>query len=195
MTQEDNQSLFLIECPYFELKGHSILNDLHHPGFIRLPDNLSELNDYMCGPMNRKGLLCKDCIDGFGPSATSLKYKCSNCTDAWYGIPLYLAVELIPITLFYLIILIFKIHLTSAPITLLILYCHLVMYIMQFGRNEPIERLLSLDSNSPFLIGVFSLLGIWILSAILPHHSVLAAGFYPLILKYLIISPPFIHCF
>ena len=120
MTQEDNQSLFLTECPYFELKGHNLLNDIRHPGYIQLPDNVSELND-MCGPMNRKGLLCKDCIDGFGPSVTSLGYKCSNCTDAWYGIPLYLAVELIPITLFYLIILFFKVHLASAPLVFFLL--------------------------------------------------------------------------
>ena len=102
MTQGENHSLFLTECPYFELKGHKIVKDIHFQGYIRLPDNISELSDYMCGPMNRKDLLCKDCIDGFGPSVISLGYKCSNCTDAWYGILLYLAVELIPITLFYI---------------------------------------------------------------------------------------------
>ena len=92
------KSSSIAEYPYFELEGHNVTE----PGYIRLPDNISELNDYMCRSMNRKGLLCKNCIDGFGPSVTSLGYKCSNCTDAWYGIPLYLAVELIPITLFYL---------------------------------------------------------------------------------------------
>ena len=161
VTQEDNQSLFLIECPYFELKGHSILNDLHHPGFIRLPDNLSELNDYMCGPMNRKGLLCKDCIDGFGPSVTSLGYKCSNCMDAWYGIPLYLAVELIPITLFYLIILIFKIHLTSAPLVLFIFYSQVIMFEVALFRTEPVEKLVFEKEGSPLLRSVLFFYGIW----------------------------------
>ena len=40
---------------------------ISEPGFISLPENVSELNDYMCGPMNRKGLVCSECIDGFGP--------------------------------------------------------------------------------------------------------------------------------
>ena len=142
MTRGENHTLFLTECPYFELKGHKniIVEDILFIGYIRLPNNISELNDYMCGPMNRKGLLCKDCIDGFGPSVTSLGYKCSNCTDAWYGIPLYLAVELIPITLFYLIILIFKVHLTSAPMTLFIFYNQLIMYMTLFLQSTSPSR-------------------------------------------------------
>ena len=128
---ETNGDIYIAKCHYFQLKGHNVTE----LGYIQLPDNMSELNDCMCGSMNRKGFLCKDCIDGFGPSVTSLWCKCSNCTDAWYGIPLYLAVELIPITLFYMIILIFKIHLTSAPMVLFIIYHQLIMYELIFpGR-------------------------------------------------------------
>ena len=89
---ETNGNIYPTKCPYFQFNGHIVSKQ--EIEYIRLPDNISELNDYMCGPMNRKGLLCKDCIDGFGPSVTSLGYQCSNCTDTWYGIPLYLAVEL-----------------------------------------------------------------------------------------------------
>ena len=193
-TFEEGKGIFVSRCLYFQLEGHNVTE----PGYIRLPDNISELNDYMCGPMNRKGLLCKDCIDGFGPSVTSLGYKCSNCTGAWYGIPLYLAVELIPVTLFYLIILIFKVHLTSAPMTLIILYCHLIIYVLLFGRDELVESLLSLNSNSPLLVGMISLLGIWDLdfiryiappfcvsSRLLPSHIEILdyiTNFYPLFL-------------
>ena len=140
-------------------------------GYIRLPDNISELNDYMCGPMNRKGLLCKDCIDGFGPSVTSLGYKCSNCTEAWYGIPLYLAVELIPITLFYLIILIFKVNLISPPMVLFILLNQLIMYELIFERTVKLRMLLSqgMHSNGPLLRSLFFFCGIWSLNFI---HSI-----------------------
>ena len=67
-------------CVYFELSGHNI----SEPGFIILPDNISELNDYMCGPMNRKGIVCSECIDGYGPSVTSPNFRCSDCSNAWY---------------------------------------------------------------------------------------------------------------
>ena len=156
-TQNDNQEIFIAKCPYFQLEGYNVTE----PGYITLPDNVSELNDYMCGPMNRKGLLCKDCIDGFGPSVTSLGYKCSNCTDAWYGIPLYLAVELIPITLFYLIILIFKVHLTSAPMVLYIFYSQLVCYELLFSKDESVGRLLLENGSSPLFTCILLFYGIW----------------------------------
>ena len=97
MTVDDNQALFVTKCPYFQLEGHNVSD----PRNFKLPDNISELNDYMCGPMNRKGFLCEECIDGFAVSFTSMGHKCSNCTDVWYGIPLYLLIELAPITVFY----------------------------------------------------------------------------------------------
>ena len=163
---ETNGDIYIAKCHYFQLNEHNM--SLTEPGYIQLPDNISELNDYMCGPMNRKGLLCKDCIDGFGPSVTSLGYKCSNCTDAWYGIPLYLAAELIPITLFYLIILIFKVHLTSAPMVLFILYNQLIMYEMIFQRSLILRWLYSqgICSNGSLLKSLYFFYGIWNLTLI-----------------------------
>ena len=90
-------------CPYFHPNGY----ELATPGYIQLPRNLSQLNDYMCGPLNRKGRLCGECADGFGPSVTSFGYRCANCTDAWYGVPLFLVLEFVPITIFYLIVVVF----------------------------------------------------------------------------------------
>ena len=156
-TYNEVNNSYITKCPYFEFSGHNVTE----PGYIRLPDNISELNDYMCGPMNRKGLLCKDCIDGFGPSVTSLGYKCSNCTDVWYGIPLYLAVELIPITLFYLIILIFKVHLTSAPIVLFILYNQLLMNEICFHNFSALRRVILQGNGSPLLKSLLFFIGIW----------------------------------
>lgn len=83
-------------CTYFELNGHNI----SEPGFISLPENITELNDYMCGPMNRKGILCSECIDGYGPSVTSPNFRCSDCSNAWYGVPLYLLLELVPVIVY-----------------------------------------------------------------------------------------------
>ena len=62
---EETNTVSASFCTYFALDGHNI----SEPGFISLPENVSELNDYMCGPMNRKGLVCSECIDGYGTSA------------------------------------------------------------------------------------------------------------------------------
>ena len=99
--------------------------------YIRLPKNLSELNDYMCTPMNRKGLVCSECIDGFGPSVFTYGFQCANCTGAWYGIPIYLLLEFAPITVFYLLILAFQISVTKAPMTSFILCSQLMTLFLE----------------------------------------------------------------
>ena len=115
---EDTGLLSLASCPYFQSTGYNVTT----PGYILLPRNLTQLNDYMCGPLNRKGLVCNECADGFGPSVTSFGYKCANCSDTWYGVPLFLFLEFVPITVFYLIILVFQISVTSAPMPCFIMY-------------------------------------------------------------------------
>jgi len=70
-------------CPYFYYD-----NIVKHR-YIALPQNISDLNDVFCTPLNRHGLLCRDCIDGFGPSIVSIGYVCANCTEvdcfAWHS--------------------------------------------------------------------------------------------------------------
>jgi hypothetical protein len=148
MSYKEGEGTFAMECPYFQLEGH----DMAERGYIKLPSNTSDLNEYMCGSMNRKGWLCKDCIDGFGPSITSVGYKCVNCTGVWYGVPLYLLQEFVPITIFFLIILIFRIHLASAPMTCFIMYSHLQtiealldpQLPMSDILNKPVSKIISL---------------------------------------------------
>ena len=108
---EETNTVSASFCTYFALDGHN--NVTLHPTMARhisLPENVSELNDYIiCGLMNRKGLVCSKFIDGYGPSVTSPKFRCSDCSNAWYGVPLYLLLELVPVTVFYLM------HLPNQP--------------------------------------------------------------------------------
>ena len=126
---EETNTVSASLCAYFLLGGHNV----SEPGFISLPENVSELNDYMCGSMNRKGLVCSECIDGYGPSVTSPKFRCSDCSNVWYGVPLYLLLELVPVTVFYLIVLIFQINLTSAPMPSFICYSNIILIALNFN--------------------------------------------------------------
>ena len=124
MTNEE-AGTFIGECEIYSLNKNAELID---GVYVQLPNNVSELNDYMCGPMNRKGRICSECIDGFAPSVTSVGYICSNCTGAWYGVPLYLLLEFVPITLFYILVLVCQISVTSSPLTYCIFYSQVVVY-------------------------------------------------------------------
>lgn len=126
MTYEEGNGTFVGLCPYFLIDN--FLPNVSQRHYISLPESVQELNDYMCRPLNRKGRICRDCLDGFGPAVTSIGYQCSNCTETWYGIPLYLFLEFVPITIFYLFILIFRISVTSAPMTSYVMYCQLIVF-------------------------------------------------------------------
>lgn len=157
-TYEDEVGILLMKCPYFQVRGHNITSE----GYFILPSNTSKLNNYMCGPMKRKGQVCMDCIDGFGPSYTSLGYECSNCTGCWYGVPLYLLVELVPNTIFYLIILTFQIRLTSAPMIGFIWYSQTVLLEITYSGAKPISRILYQSRNaSKGLKVILALYGMW----------------------------------
>jgi hypothetical protein len=126
---------------------------------IKLPSNISELNEYMCGPLNRKGSVCSECIDGFGPSLASLGYECSNCTSTWHNIPFYILMELGPTTLFYMLILVLQINFTSAPMTGFIMYSQIVLFEILLRNNTFIRTTLA---EFPSIVGAIAMLyGIW----------------------------------
>ena len=154
---EDKEATFLGLCPSFKVDGRNV----SERRFITLPANISELNDYMCGPLNRQGLICSECIDGFAPSVTSIGYQCADCTNAWYGVPLYLLLQFIPVTVFYLLILYFKISLTCAPMTGFILYCQLVA--LTYKQHDPLRlNLTHKNAFTQYYLGILaSLCGIW----------------------------------
>ena len=134
----DTKILSLGECPYH---GFTILRYGDH-WYTQLPDNVSELNDYMCGPLNRKGRLCSECKDGYGLAATSVGFQyfeCSKCAGAGYGVPLFLLLEMFPLTVLYLVILLFQINITSGSITCFIFYSQLVVIACDhvFGGDDP----------------------------------------------------------
>ena len=116
MKRED--ATYLSTCISFRAFSRNVTDRI----YISLPENITELNDYMCGLMNRKGIACSECIDGYAPAITSLGYQCSNCVGVWYGMPLFLFLEFVPITIFYLIITASGFSVTTAPMSSFVLF-------------------------------------------------------------------------
>ena len=160
MTYTKDEGTFFARCFYFQLPPGNVTQ----VGHFLLPRNASELNDYMCTPMKRKGIVCRECIDGFGPSVTSLGYECTNCSDAWKGILLYIIAEFGPTTLFYFIVLSFRISMTSAPMTCFIMYSQIVVYALFRDRDTLNHIILQSEHNiivKYTVVTVGSLYGIW----------------------------------
>ena len=127
--------------------------------YIRLPSNVSDLNDYMCGPMNRQGPMCGQCNDGFGLAVFSIGNPCTNCTGIWYGVPLYLIIEFVPITIFYFIIILFHVNVTSAPMVAFILFSQIA--VSAFSTLISNRLIFSTSVTYRFVNILISFYGIW----------------------------------
>ena len=86
MTYDEESGTSTVSyCQYFSLQGHNI----SRPGLIDLPDNISEFNEYMCGPMNRRVLCAVNLsidMDKFGLILIQMKFEpiqkwLAYCTD------------------------------------------------------------------------------------------------------------------
>ena len=85
-------------------------------------------------------------------------------TPAWYGVITFPGpfLEFVPIIVFYLIILSFRINLTTAPMTSLVLFCQLAVY--TFTTADPESRNImqySLIAGCQILTYLSSICGVW----------------------------------
>lgn len=105
--------------------------------------NETELDDTICGPMNRRGQLCGRCIEGHGYPVYSYSLKCVNCSDSDVKNSLmkYVLVAFVPLTLFYIFIIAFKISINSGNMMGYMLICQLSTSPM------PLRSLLNAQAN------------------------------------------------
>ena len=183
-----NRSDVIGSCLY-SFVGHSLI----YP----LPCDISELNNYTCAGLNRKGQLCGRCVKGFAPPVYSYVLNCVNCTDYHLNWLKYIGVAFGPLTLFCILICIFHISATSA-------YLHGFIFFSQIITMPMILRMITsshLYKDTHFRVGTClyaSLLSIWNLDmfrlfyepfCIHPNMTVVQAlaldyiiAFYPLVL-------------
>ena len=82
--------------------------------FFPLPKNVNELDEKFCKPKQRKGKLCSKCRDGKGVSVFSSIYECIDCTESFTNWLRYFAVTILPLTVFFVIVIVFQVGVTSA---------------------------------------------------------------------------------
>ena len=94
--------------------------------YITLPNNISDLNDAMCGMYNRTGTLCGDCVSSTYLRAYSYDLSCTNCAGDWSNWIKYIVVAYVPLTIFYIVILVFKINIPSSHLQGYVLFCQIL---------------------------------------------------------------------
>ena len=104
---------------------------LIHNGHIRLPQNLTHLNTFMCGHLTRQlgSPLCGRCINGTGPSIYSFGSQCASCSIL--NILYYLLLQYAPATVIFLVIIVLRITLVSPPMVHFVMYCNIVHVVLK----------------------------------------------------------------
>ncbi len=126
-----------------------------------LPKNPSSLDEAMCGLYNRIGPLCGACAKGMYMRAHSYDLSCRPCRSGIINWIKYILVSYVPLTFFYLVVLLFDINIPSSNLQGYVLFCQII--------SSPIIvraviSYLGHDSNSLLLIVAQffgTLYGIW----------------------------------
>ena len=118
---EGSNQPILARCPYFTEYA------LKDKPLLTLPRNLSALDESICGPLNRKGKLCSHCSEGYGISAISYGFVCVRCSPTpAIGWLKYIVAKFLPVTIFFLFIMAFKVSVTSPPLNSYIFFSQVV---------------------------------------------------------------------
>ena len=87
-------------------------------------NNTEMLNYELCDKYNREGQLCGKCKEGFGPPVYSYTFSCVKCREADFKLNLlkYIAAAFVPLTVFFFLIVVFKVPVTSGPMVVYVLH-------------------------------------------------------------------------
>ena len=159
-----------------------------------LPKNPESLiNTSVCSPFHRTGLLCGDCEKGHRPLVPSYNLSCVECPDGHKNWWKFILIGFVPLTVFYLFIVVFNINVTSSRL-------HGVVWYSQFISTPAFVRivLLVFSRDMKYLITakvVFAFYSMWnldIFRSILPNTCLNVTTLQALTLEYLLAFYPFV---
>lgn len=94
-----------------------------------LSNNLAKLDVEVCGKdFNRTDTLCGKCKEGHYPLAYSYDMNCVKCPNSWTNWLKYFAVAYIPLTVFYFVIILFHVNVTSSFLTGFVTCCQTLSF-------------------------------------------------------------------
>ena len=128
---------------------------------IQLPQDVLSLNSFLCGQLNREtgSGVCGRCVNGTGPSVTSVGSQCAQCSPE--NVLYYVLLHYLPATIIFLFILIVQVDITSTPVVYYILYINAWIVYLQTPDGFSTYVAFTGDSYKYTLRAVFILHSIW----------------------------------
>ena len=148
-------STVVVPCPY--VFPEHLFEGLK----LRLPHSIDALNSFICTQVNRTmgQSMCGRCANGTGPSVTSIGSQCAKCSEV--NVFYYLLLQYLPATIIFLLVMLVRINVISAPMAHYVLFCNGLM--VYFRTHNGFYTLFALTKTSQrYILKAFlTLLAIW----------------------------------
>ena len=110
----------------------------------------------MCTTIHRNGTLCGKCLNGYGPVVNDDAFSCNNCstTEAKYHWVFYLMTEFLSVTIFFFIVLLFNISVTSGPANAFVFFAQILTSTLKIDGDGAI-LLQNVTSHAAILKDVY----------------------------------------
>ena len=122
--------------------------------YISLPKLPKELEEHICGVHHRRGRVCGQCVEGYGPVVSSGSFECvpynSSGHTLSFHIFYYVLSVYVPLFLLFLVIIVFNIKLTTGPANAFILFSQVISSTLNINADNRIP----LNSISPNINGL-----------------------------------------
>jgi len=129
-----------------------------------------ELDVVICKPQSRTGILCGECINGTSVYSSSFTSECGECHNLrhgkYFGLLQYALYEIIPLVIFFLLLVLFNFSLTSGPLNGFIFFSQVVSSIAAYNN------LFQLGHTDHILI-IYSIWNLSFLGVILPSYCIM----------------------
>lgn len=132
--QKNNTILYISYCP----NGYCN-KDVQGDYFYKLPNDPIELEAVVCD-QNRRGILCGECTDNTAVYFYTRSFKCGGKEHCKWGPLLYLISELLPLTVLFLIIILFNISFTSGDLNGFIFFAQMYDTIADVGQGLLVQE-------------------------------------------------------
>ena len=134
LCNEDDDSVSLLTCHCMSYSDHSDMILVGDCPYLCTDDFYTHISEYtnitdLCNrdiQLNREGQMCGKCLDNFAPSPYSFNFECSNCSDYKHNWIKYIAIAYVPLTFFFLAVIIFRFNAMSPSVTSFILVCQIL---------------------------------------------------------------------
>ena len=113
---------------------------------VPIPRTCRDLKQSHVCVNHRRGQLCGECKEGYSVYTNSDKYHCGECPYGALGILAYLATEIVPLFVLFVVVMALKLKITSGVAQSFLLFAQIFFLINQAPSLKPLS-----DTSSTFL--------------------------------------------